>query len=152
NMEEGTRTVFKIKMPPGKYFNLVYTWGWRAHPLRAQVIENACKSVPFAPPPGSIVDDCETVPNTLPWWERQVFYNNGKPDKNYAIGKLSRYAPEMRMWTALRDAQDALTAKQYERIVELFRITPSQSGVGVVRLAWDDWRDRAKLPRSLPTN
>src|SRR5262249_15995886 len=28
-MKEGTQTVFKIKMTPGKYFNLTYAWGWR---------------------------------------------------------------------------------------------------------------------------
>jgi hypothetical protein len=50
NMEDGTRTIFKIKMAPGKYFNLVYSWGWRAHPPRVQVTENACKTMPFSPP------------------------------------------------------------------------------------------------------
>ena len=44
-MEQGTRTVFKIKMAPAKYFNLTYTWGWRVHPPRAQVFENAKKMV-----------------------------------------------------------------------------------------------------------
>ncbi len=40
-MEDGTRTVFKIKMAPAPDYNLVYTWGWRMHPPRAQVMENA---------------------------------------------------------------------------------------------------------------
>jgi hypothetical protein len=148
NMEDGTRTVFKIKMPPGKYFNLVYTWGWRAHPPRVQATENACKAIPFASAPGADVDDCGTVPNTMAWWERQVFYNNGKPDKAYAIGKLSRYAPEMRMWTALREAQDALKGKKYDVIAALFREKVENPGIAWV--GWDDWRDRTKLPRNLP--
>jgi hypothetical protein len=57
-MAEGTRTVFKIKMTPGKYLSLVYTWGWRVHPPRAQVMENAAKMV------GG---------KKLPEWESSVF-------------------------------------------------------------------------------
>ena len=45
DMEDGTRTVFKIKMTKGLYYNLVYTWGWRMHPPRAQVMENATKMI-----------------------------------------------------------------------------------------------------------
>jgi hypothetical protein len=152
NMEDGTRTVFKIKMPPGRYFNLVYTWGWRAHPPRVQAMENACKSIPFAPPPGPEVVDCGTVANTLPWYERQVFFNNGKPDKSYAISKLSKYAPEMRIWTALHDALDALNAKppNYSAIIKLFHLDWEQGQRGVAREAWEDWRDRTKLPHNLP--
>jgi len=151
NMEDGTRTIFKIKMPAGKYFNLVYTWGWRAHPPRVQVTENACKTIPFTPPAADA--DCSTAPNTLVSWERRAFYNNGTLDKNYAIGKLSRYAPEVLMWTALRDAQDALKAKQYDKIIDLFRTMRDASGQpGIARVAWDDWRDRTKWPRGLPAN
>ncbi len=46
NMEEGTRTVFRLGMPPGDYLNLIYTWGWRMHPPRIQVMENVFKKVP----------------------------------------------------------------------------------------------------------
>ena len=149
NMEDGTETIFKIKMPPGKYFNLVYTWGWRAHPPRVQATENACKTVPINPPPPDA--DCATYPGTLVSWERQVFFNNGKSDKDYALSKLSRYAPEMVMWNSLRDAQAGLESKQYARIVELFRTARDRNGQpGVARQAWDDWRDRTKLPNSLP--
>jgi hypothetical protein len=34
-----------VKMAPGKYYNLTYTWGWRIHPPRVQVSENALKSL-----------------------------------------------------------------------------------------------------------
>jgi len=40
-MNEGTRYTIKVKENKGKYFNLTYTWGWRIHPPRVQVAENA---------------------------------------------------------------------------------------------------------------
>jgi hypothetical protein len=146
NMEDGTETVFKIKMPPGKYFNLVYTWGWRAHPPRVQATENACKTIPLKPPDPK--EDCATAENTLVSWERRIFFKDGKLDKDFAIKKLSKYSPEMIMWQALHDAQDALKARDYAKITELFR--NEEGNPGVAWIAWDDWRDRTKLPRGLP--
>ena len=32
---------------PAKYYNLVYTWGWRMHPPRVQVMENATKTINY---------------------------------------------------------------------------------------------------------
>jgi hypothetical protein len=149
NMEDGTRTRLKIKMAPGKYFNLVYTWGWRAHPPRVQVTENACKTMPYKPP--APTDDCATTPNTMVNYERAIFFRNGKPDKEYAIGQLSRYAPAMRIRTALLAARDALGKKQYPPIIDLFRTElDAQGQPGMARQAWDDWRDRTRLPRGLP--
>lgn len=55
NMEEGTRTVFEIKMPPAKYLNLIYTWGWRMHPPRIQSTENALKKISYQAPNGDPV-------------------------------------------------------------------------------------------------
>lgn len=86
NMEEGTRTIFEIKMPPGKYLNLIYTWGWRMHPPRVQVMENATKRVSY-PPAGS--DNAslrqeknpacpmDYAGNTLPQLEQAVFCRPG---------------------------------------------------------------------------
>jgi hypothetical protein len=66
-MDAGTRTIVKIKMPPVKYYNLTYTWGWRIHPPRAQAIENAHKSV-------AVVGDCATEPKKyLVDFEMDVF-------------------------------------------------------------------------------
>jgi hypothetical protein len=149
NMEDGARTRFVIKMAPAKYFNLVYTWGWRAHPPRVQVIENACKTIPYTiVPPGA---DCATAKNTLVSYERDVFFHDGKPDKAFALLKLSRYAPAMRIWTALHDATAFLEAKEYAKIIDLFRSALDSAGEpGIARQAWDDWRDRTRLPRGLP--
>ena len=44
-MNDGNRYVIRIKMTPGKYYNLTYTWGWRVHPPRIQVTENAKKRI-----------------------------------------------------------------------------------------------------------
>ncbi len=149
NMEDGTRTIFKVKMAPGKYFNLVYNWGWRAHPPRVQVIENACKTTPFNPPAPTA--DCATAPGTLVSFERNVFFQSGNLDKAYAIGKLSRYAPAKRIWLILHDTHDALAKKDYSRIIDFFRSDRDADGQpGVARQAWDDWRDRTRLPRGLP--
>jgi hypothetical protein len=153
NMEDGTETIFKIKMAPGKYYNLVYTWGWRAHPPRVQIMENACKTVPFTPPPNPMPADydCTTNPNSLLSWERKVFFKDGQPDKAYALSKLSKYAPAMRMWIALNDAIAAQGRKDYARIIELLRTKRDAKGEpGIAWQAWDDWRDRTRLPRGLP--
>jgi len=50
-------------MAPGKYYNLTYTWGWRNHPPRVQVSENACKRMP----------DATGKSKTLVQWEADVF-------------------------------------------------------------------------------
>lgn len=153
NMDDGTRTIFKIKMAPGKYFNLVYTWGWRAHPPRAQVTENGCKTIPFTPPPDPLPSnyDCTSAPNSLVSWERKVFFRDGEPDKPYALSKISKYAPAKRMWTALNDAKDALASSDYSKIINLFRTERDATGEpGIAWQAWDDWRDRTRLPRGLP--
>lgn len=129
NMEEGTRTVFKIKMAPGKYYNLTYTWGWRAHPPRVQVTENAGKRMP--PGPGGM---------TLVDWERSVFGPHPSANKLQAISRLGDLAPEKRMWAALRAAKVALDSGAFGKIAERIRDA---------RAAFRDWRDRTKLPRGV---
>src|SRR5262249_24460663 len=73
-MKEGTQTVFKIKMTPGKYFNLTYTWGWRRHPPRVQVADNATKKI------GG---------KTLVEWETSVF---GTAPRSSEAAKLAAIA------------------------------------------------------------
>jgi len=125
-MQDGTRTVFKIRMPPAKYWNLTYTWGWRMHPPRIQVIENANKKV------GKL---------TTVEWETSVFGDNPRADeqaKLAAIAKIGDLAPEKRMWTALREARDAAEQGDWERAA--MRIEEGQQ-------AFFDWKDRNQLPR-----
>ncbi|VAW56141.1 hypothetical protein MNBD_GAMMA07-87, partial [hydrothermal vent metagenome] len=42
-LEEGKQYDITIKQNKGKHLNLIYTWGWRIHPPRVQVAENALK-------------------------------------------------------------------------------------------------------------
>ncbi len=119
NMEEGTQTIFKIKMAPGKYYNLTYSWGWRAHPPRVQVTENANKMA------GG---------KTLVQWEQEVFGGKSKADAIAQIGALS---PDKRMWTALRAAQTALAKQDYKGVA---------ARINAARDALRDWRDRTRLP------
>ena len=137
-MENGTRTVFKIKMAQGKYFNLTYTWGWRVHPPRAQVFENATKKISIN----------GGTPKSLPDWERAVFCppenQNCSPRasealKVRAISMIGDLAPEKQMWLALRAARDAARAADYPAVVARVR---------EARDSLSDWRDRTRLPRA----
>lgn len=131
NMEEGTRTVFKIKMAPGKYYNLSYTWGWRAHPPRVQVSENATKRLPVIPPGAG---------KTLVQEEVDVFGEHPSEHKEQAIAKIGDLSPAKRMWKTLRAGQDALKRKDYKAVA---------ASIWDAREAFFDWRDRAKLPRGV---
>lgn len=119
-MEDGTRTEYMIKMAPGKYYNLSYHWGWRQHPPRVQVNENALKVI------GG---------KTLPQWESSVFGEHptaSEADKLAAIAKIGDIAPAKRMWNTLRQVKAQGRASE-PQIKELNR-------------AFDQWRDRTKLP------
>jgi hypothetical protein len=132
-MEDGTRIVFKIKMTLGKYYNLVYTWGWRVHPPRVQVMENANKKVSIN----------GGTPLTLVEWETSVFGTSprsSEENKLKAIGMIGDLSPAKRMWRALRDAREAARLSDYRRVVT--RIREAQD-------AFDDWRDRTRLPRGV---
>src|SRR5262249_40396077 len=95
-MDTGTQNVLQIKMPPWKYFNLVYTGGWRLHPPRAQAMENAQKRMPANDPK----DPDKTISIVQP--ERDAFASN---DPNFdPISKLSDFAPARRMLRAFEGA------------------------------------------------
>lgn len=157
-MQDGTRTIFKIKMAAGKYFNLTYTWGWRMHPPRVQVFENANKKMSIEGEPAK----------TLVEWEQSVFcdplsicatgeppYIRCKPDEqrydaqgnptpceqrviNIIQAKIGEAAPEKQMWRALHEARVAARQQNYK--IVLARILEARS-------AFDDWRDRTRLPQ-----
>jgi hypothetical protein len=136
-MEDGTRTVFKIKMAPGKYYNMSYTWGWRMHPPRVQVSENANKKA-----------QAGGVERTLVGWEQSVFCppanqqcspNSSEDLKLKAISMIGDLSPAKRMWQALRAAGDAQRANDYRRVA---------ASVAEAREAFDDWRDRTRLPHT----
>jgi len=133
NMDEGTRTIFKIKMAPGKYYNLTYTWGWRDHPPRVQVSENACKRMP----------DATGKSKTLVQWEADVFGENpsaNEASKLRAIAKIGDLSPEKRMWAALRVARQATEVRDYETV---------RAKLNEGLEAYRDWRNRSQLPRGV---
>lgn len=137
-MENGTRTVFKIKMPPARYLNMVYTWGWRMHPPRIQVTENALKKLSVN----------GGQPLTLPQWEQTVFCppqnqqcspRASEELKLRAISMIGELAPEKQMWSALREARDAARREDYRLVL---------TRVKEARDSFNDWLDRTRLPRA----
>lgn len=127
-LEEGKRYTVKIKETQGKYFNLVYTWGWRIHPPRVQVMENALKTA------GG---------KTLVAHEVDVFGLNpmgGESQKLAAIAKIGDLSPAKRMWNLLQE---------YTTDESGINATPPVVRVGFAdefRAAYLDWQDRTKLP------
>ena len=124
-MRDGTRTVFRVKMAPGEYYHLIYNWGWRMHPPRAQVMEDAATQV------GG---------RSLPDWEIQVFGPSPRssPENQLkAIGQIGDRAPEKRMWHALLQALDAARRDDLPALAAQL-----QEG----RSAYFDWIDRTRLP------
>jgi len=143
DMKDGTRTVFKIKMPPGRYLNLIYTWGWRFHPPRIQVMENAGKAIDYG----------DTVPptcppsyqgKTLPELEEAVFGpdpRSSEEAKLAAIAKIGDLSPAKRMWNALRETQEAIAKQEYEKVRPIIEKQAIP--------AYADWRDRTRLPEGV---
>lgn len=126
-MDPGTRNIFKIKMSLGKYFNLIYTWGWRVHPPRVQVMENA----------GKIIDGM-----TLPEHEIAVFGPEPRADEDTklaAIAMIGDMAPAKRMWNEFRLLLGATPAEQPAIIAN-------------AEEAFFDWFDRTKLPTGIEPN
>jgi hypothetical protein len=129
-MDAGTRTVLKIKMPPYKYFNLTYTWGWRLHPPRAQAMENAQKRIPPTDTP--IVD-----------FEKNVFTSTDPAfDPIFKLGDLD---PAKRMWRAFHKTLDTVNNPPSSDRLALTCL----AGVLDARDAFLDWKDRSHLPSGL---
>ncbi|PKM13218.1 MAG: hypothetical protein CVV13_02240 [Gammaproteobacteria bacterium HGW-Gammaproteobacteria-3] len=124
-LKEGTRYTVKIKESKGKYYNLTYTWGWRIHPPRVQVTENALKTTPDG--------------TTLPQHEINVFGANpmgSQANKLAAIAKIGDLAPAKRMWNILRTLGNGVQLSKDEVSAQ----------VAELRAAYLDWTDRTKLP------
>jgi len=118
-MEEGTRTTYEIKMAPGRFYNLTYTWGWRRHPPRVAVMENANKMA---------------MGMTLPEWETSVFGENPRASQSAkvsAIGMIGDLSPAKRMWNGFRRLQ---------------RTGFNPRVMAEVERAFVQWEQRNKLP------
>jgi hypothetical protein len=118
-MEEGTRTTYEIKMAPGRFYNLTYTWGWRRHPPRVAVMENSNKMA---------------MGMSLVEWETSVFGDDPRASqaaKEAAIGMIGDLSPAKRMWNGLRRLQR----------------TGFHPGVmAEIERAFVQWEQRNKLP------
>jgi hypothetical protein len=140
-MTDGKRYIFKMKMPPGKYYNLSYTWGWREHPPRVQVTENANKKLPNE----------AGIPRTMVQWEQDVFGiapTASVENKLAAIAKIGELAPEKRMWQAMRKAagypNDTATTPGTPTSDEATRKLMNDA-----LASFDDWGHRTRLPRGV---
>jgi hypothetical protein len=136
-LDEGTEYTVKIKQTKGKYFNLIYHWGWRIHPPRVQAIENALKQA------GGLA---------YPQWEKSAFCEGGAfdpdcdmvnnaDDKAYAIAQIGDLSPAKRMWNLFNSLNDVkgkgsghYSKKQLAQVA------------GDLREAYYDWVDRTRLP------
>lgn len=126
-LQEGTEYTVKIKMAPGKFYNLTYTWGWRIHPPRVQVTENANKMA------GG---------KSLLQHEIDTFGANPRADeasKLAAIAKIGDLAPEKRMWTIFKAWRDRIDNNQYD-------FESAKTKVLDLRQAFLDFSDRTRLP------
>ena len=127
-MEDGTRTVFVMKMSKGMYYNLTYHWGWRQHPPRVQVQENCLKNI---------------AGKSIPQWEIDVFGENPRANqaaKLAAIGMIGDLAPAKRMWWAFRKLH-ALNQKHGKKSRREMQKTLAEA-----ERAFFQWKDRTALP------
>jgi len=121
-MEEGLRFVFEMKMPPGRFWNLTYHWGWRVHPPRVQVAENVL--IPLGGMPR----------NTF---EIKVFGENptsSETAKLAAIDMIGDLSPAKRMWKAFRAIKAGARGRNLIRLID------------EAQDAFDDWSNRNELP------
>lgn len=124
-MEEGLRYEYHMKMPPARFWNLSYHWGWRIHPPRVQVTENVQFKLGGRPRDAFEVD---------------AFGANPRQDeaaKLAAIDMIGDLAPEKRMWKALRAIKGGLSGRRLE------------SQVAEFEASFDDWQHRNRLPRGV---
>lgn len=98
-MEEGLRYDFDMAMPPARFYNLTYHWGWRIHPPRVQVHENLQARLGN----GELRN----------FFEVQVFGQDPTATEEArlaAIAMIGDLAPAKRMWNAFREMRDLVGA------------------------------------------
>ncbi len=160
-MADKTRNVFILKMPPARFYQLIYTWGWRNHPGRIAVMENAEKFADLGkggiqrfpdiernvfrqvkcdiPPNGArrplavLLGEADTQGNPLPGAVCQFGPKimSSAASKAYAISFIGDLAPAKRMWNALKTLQS--TGYNTTVMAEYER-------------AFYQWRNRLQLP------
>lgn len=122
-MLDGQKVEFEMKMPPSRFWNLTYHWGWRMHPPRVQVVENM---------------NVQLVGNPRNAFEIGVFGENPRASeeaKLEAINMIGDLAPAKRMWNAFRKIADGGASGQELRNL----VTEAEE-------SFDDWQHRTRLP------
>lgn len=127
-MREGTETVFKIGMAPGKYYNLTYTWGWRNHPPRVQVSENARKKINGE----TLVQIAADVFGPTP--------THSRAEQLYAISQIGDIAPAKRMWNDFNAMQGILAGNNGNHLGQIRPL------VADAERAFAQWKNRNQLP------
>jgi len=148
-MEDSNRYILELDMPPGKFYNLTYHWGWRIHPPRIQAIENARKRAAGRP---------------LQAWEAEVFCmekeqvldadgniidtkcivgpDDSEEAKLYAIDQIGDLAPAKRMWNGFRALQKIAERPGRRRGI-------ARRIVAEIEDAFMDWNNRNKMPSGI---
>ncbi|WP_300548215.1 hypothetical protein [Roseovarius sp.] len=133
-MEEGLMYTLNMKMPPARFWNLSYHWGWRNHPPRVQVTENVL--VPIAG-------------NRRNFAEIGVFGQNPRESeaaKLAAIEMIGDTAPAKRMWRMFRELADMDTNRPDSPSFAGQNGSAIQAQMAQIREAFYDWGNRNKLP------
>ncbi len=129
-MEDGLRYTYEMKMPPARFWNLTYHWGWRVHPPRVQVVENVKVLIAGGQPRN--------------FAEIAVFGEDPRSSeeaKLAAIDMIGDHAPAKRMWRLFRQIKRASKkggGKTLERLLD--------TRLPRIRQAFDDWQNRNRLP------
>jgi len=134
-MEEGLEYTLNMKMPPARFWNLSYHWGWRNHPPRVQVTENVL--VPLA----------NGMPRNAA--EIAVFGENpleSEESKLDAINMIGDTAPAKRMWRMFREMASLDTGRGYRRHFRGLNGRVVEAQMELIRQAFYDWQNRRTLP------
>ncbi|WP_454273604.1 hypothetical protein [Roseovarius sp. MBR-154] len=139
-MQEGLEYTLNMKMPPARFWNLSYHWGWRNHPPRVQVTENVL--VPLGL-------DADGNPRPRNFAEIAVFGENPRASeeaKLNAIGMIGDTAPAKRMWRMFREMANLDPGNDPRRNFYGLNGATVQAQMELVRQAFYDWQNRRSLP------
>lgn len=139
-MEEGLEYTLNMKMPPARFWNLSYHWGWRNHPPRVQVTENVL--VPLGV-------DADNNPRLRNFAELAVFGENPRATEQTkldAINMIGDTAPAKRMWRMFRELASMDTGPGFRRNFRGRNSAVVQAQMELIRQAFYDWQNRRTLP------
>jgi hypothetical protein len=131
-MEEGQEYTLNMKMPPARFWNLSYHWGWRIHPPRVQVTENV-----LAPLADGRPRNAEEI---------RVFGENPRQNqktKLNAIAQIGDTAPAKRMWRMFSELGGVNGQRPSFGLINGSSV---RARAELIRQAFEDWQNRNRLP------